>query len=199
MSPNKFLIPVFAIALALSTALRPATAAVISVGPYTPSTTMPFLVPIRITGASELTSWTFDLHYDANDIAINTACDPFTDPFCSLFTGPVTEGPFFSGVAVFPTLFVPGFILTDASLEQIGQLLGVFGAWQDPLPGVSGDGILAFVEFVTRDGGTGTTPITVVGPSDVPEPGTAALAGIGLIAMIARRREQNRWATRTRG
>ena len=192
MSPKKILISVLAATLTLLSALHPSTAAVISVGPYTASTTMPFLVPIRITGASDLTSWTFDLTYDANDIAINTACDPFSDPFCSLLTGPVTEGPFFAGVALFPTLFVPGFILIDASLEQIGQLLGVFGAWQDPPPGVSGDGILAYIEFVTRDGGTGTTPITVVGPTAIPEPGALALASIGMLALIGRRRANGR-------
>lgn len=192
MSPKRLLIPLLAIVVGWLSHVHASAAAAIAVGPYTPSTTMPFVVPIRITGASGLTSWTFDLAYDASDITINTACDPFADPFCGLLGGPVTEGPFFAGVALFPTLFVPGFILLDASLAQAGRLLGVFGAWQDSSPGVSGDGVLAYVQFVTRDGGSGTTRITVSGPSIVAEPETLALGIVGLIAMIAKRRRNER-------
>src|SRR6266446_1154627 len=60
--------------------------------PYPGSTA--FIVPIEISGAVELTFWQFDLLYDATDVQINTACDPSSDSYCSLFTGPVTEGPF---------------------------------------------------------------------------------------------------------
>lgn len=178
-----------ALLVMLSVPTSSAQAATISVGPYTASTTMPFVVPIRITGAIDLTEWTFDLSFDATDLMINTACDPFTDPYCSLLTGPVTEGPFFSSVAMFPTLFLPGFILTNASLEQTGQLLGVYGAWQDPLPGVSGDGILAYIEFVVRDGGTGLSPITIGGqPAAIPEPAPIALLIVGFTLLTIRRR-----------
>jgi hypothetical protein len=38
--------------------------ATISVGTYTPSTTMPFVVPIEITGAVNLINWQFDLKFD---------------------------------------------------------------------------------------------------------------------------------------
>jgi hypothetical protein len=163
------------------------SAAVISVGPYTPSTTMPFVVPIEITGAVALASWSFDLSYVATDIKINTACDFVTDPFCDILTGPVTQGPFFASVASFPPLFVPGFIITDASLNQTGQLLGVNGFWQDPPPGPSGNGILAYVEFVTTPNGTGTSTITVQGgsTSPVPEPATLALMSCGLLLLGA--------------
>jgi Protein of unknown function (DUF1566)/PEP-CTERM motif len=184
---KKIVLALIGTTLTLLASLQPARATAISVGPYTASTTMPFVVPVRITGAVDLTSWTFDLAFDASDLMVNTACDPFTDTYCSLTTGPVTEGPFFSGVAMFPTLFLPGFIVLDSSLAQTGRLLGVYGAWQDPLPGVSGDGILAYIEFVVRPGGTGTTPITIVGPTSVPEPESAALIGIGLLALLLRR------------
>ena len=66
---------------------------IISVGPYTPSTTMPFVVPIDTTGALDLTFWQFDLAYDANDLQINASCDPFSDSFCDF----VTERPLSKG------------------------------------------------------------------------------------------------------
>ena len=177
-------------AIALLMTMQTSRAApVIAVGPYTSSTTMPFVVPIRITGAFDLTSWTFDLFFDASDLMINTACDPFTGVYCSLLTGPVTEGPFFSSMAMFPTLFVPGFILLDSTLEQTGRLLGVSGAWEDPLPGVSGDGVLAYVEFVTRPGARGDSPITI-GPSvAIPEPAPIALLIVGFTLLTMRRRD----------
>jgi hypothetical protein len=177
--------------IALLVVLQPqrVEASVISVGPYTPSTTIPFVVPIEITGAVALASWNFDLTYDATDIVINTACDSTTDLFCDSLSGPVTQGPFFASVASFPPLFVPGFILTDASSNQTGQLLGVNGAWQDPPPGPSGNGILAYVEFVTAPNGTGTSTITVQGgsTSSAPEPATLALLSFGLLLLGAER------------
>jgi hypothetical protein len=184
--PKRAIFIAFASAMFVFFAPLPATGApTISVGPYTPSTTMPFVVPIVITGAVALASWSFDLTFDATDLMINTACDFTTDLFCDIFTGPVTQGPFFSSVASFPPLFVPGFIITDASLNQTGQLLGVNGAWQDPPPGPSGNGILAYVEFVTAPNGTGTSTITVQGgsTSSVPEPATLALLSCGLLLL----------------
>lgn len=162
-----------------------AKAALIAVGPYTPSTTMPFVVPIVITGAIDLASFTFDLGYAADDVAINTACDPFSgDPHCDLFTGPITLGPFF-GTSMFPALFNPGFVLLAPGGAQIGSLLGVNGAWQDPGSGPSGDGILAYVEFIALAGGDPSSPITVIDrPSAVPEPAPLALL-VGMLGVMA--------------
>jgi hypothetical protein len=72
-------------------------------------------------------------------------------------------------------------------LNQTGQLLGVNGFWQDPPPGPSGNGILAYVEFVTTPNGTGTSTITVQGgsSSSVPEPATLALMSCGLLLLAA--------------
>src|SRR5215212_7302255 len=116
----------------------------ISFGSYTPSTTMPFVVPIEITGAVNLALWQFDLAYDATDVQINTACDPVTDLFCGFLTGPVTEGPFFGSLSPF-NLFSPGVILIDGvTFTQLGQLVGVSDIFGGSLPGPSGSGVLAY-------------------------------------------------------
>lgn len=184
---------VAAASLAAAAWTSPAAAAVLSVGPYTPSTTAPFVVPIVVDGALALDSWTFDLAFDPTDIAINTGCDPFAgNVYCDLLTGPITPGAFYAG-AVFPALFVPGFVLLDGLGEQLGLLLAVAGAWQDPGPAPSGSGILAFVEFVTRPGGTGGSPITIVGtpPNAVPEPAPIALLCLAFAVLSFRRRDRS--------
>src|SRR5438034_4292460 len=167
---------------------------IISVGSYIPpppyAALTTFVVPINITVAVDVTFWQFDLSYDASDVQINTGCDPFSDPYCSLFTGPVTEGPFFGSLSPF-NVFNPGFILLDGiTLEQLGQLIAVNDSFGGSLPGPSGDGILAYVEFITTAIGTGESPITVVGgstTSSAPEPSTLALFAGALVLLGARR------------
>jgi hypothetical protein len=146
-----------------------------------------FVVPVEISGAIDLTSWQFSLRFDPADVQVNTACDASgSDPYCDPIFGPVTQGPFFTNVASFPPLFVPGFIFNDQ-----GLLDAVAAAWQDAPPGPSGGGILAYVEFVTTEMGTGTSPITVVGGSTtssaVPEPGTLVLLAGALLMLLLRR------------
>jgi hypothetical protein len=176
--------------LAMLAAPRVGADPVISVGPYTPSTTMPFVVPIVITGAVDLIFWQFDVAYDATDVQIVTNCDPFSDPFCNFGGTGVTEGPFFGSLSPF-NVFNPGFILLDSvTLAQLGQLIAVNDTFGGPLPGPSGDGVLAYIEFVTTATGTGTSPITVQNPSTtsaVPEPATLALLIGGLVLLGARR------------
>jgi hypothetical protein len=162
---------------------------IISVGPYTPSTTMPFVVPIDITDAVDLTFWQFDVAYDATDVQIVTNCDPFSDPFCNFGGTGVTEGPFFGSLSPF-NVFDPGLILLDPStLAQIGQLIAVTDTFGGSLPGPSGVGVLAYIEFVTTATGTGTSTITVNGASSssAPEPATLALVSCGLLLLGARR------------
>ena len=179
--------------------LNPAAhASTITVGPYTP-TSSPFIVPIVVTGAVDLASFTFDLNFDPAAYQINTACDRFADAACDFVTGPVTLGTFYTGAASFAPLFNPGFILLDAMGAQTGELVGVNGAWQDSGPAPSGDGVLAFIEFIGIAGTTPASPIEVVGAppppppgGTVPEPSTVALLFAGLALIRWRRPEQAR-------
>ena len=167
-----------------------AGATTIAVGSHITISPTTFAVPIEITGASHVFSWQFDLHYNPADVQINTGCDPFGgDVYCSLLTGPVTEGKFFAAGAPFNVLN-PGFVdLDPVTLAQTGLLFGVNGAYGGPPPSPSGNGTLAFVEF-TRIG-SGDSPIVVVGSATsdatVPEPGTVVLLATGVLASRLRR------------
>jgi len=160
---------------------------IISVGSYTPSMTTPFVVPILISGAIDLLTFQFDLAFDPADVQVNLNCDPFSDPYCDLLSGPVTEGSFTSSGGMFQTFFIPGVVDNITGLLSI-----VAGAYVDLPPGPSGSGILAFVEFVTTPTGTGGSAITVVGGSttnSVPEPSTIALLICAVLVLGLRRRQ----------
>src|SRR5688572_2477841 len=151
-----------------------ASAAAIVVGPRIDLSPTTFALPINIIDGVAVESWQFDLRYDASDVQVNTGCDPFGgDPYCSLLTGPVTEGDFFASGAPF-NLLIPGFIdLDPVTFAQTGLLFGVNGAFGGFLPFPSGDGTLAFVEFTIL--GDGSSVITVDGSvRAVPEPGALA-------------------------
>lgn len=55
-----------------------ASAATISLGTRIAISPTTFAVPIDIAGAVNVSSWTFDLTYDATDVQVNTSCDPFS-------------------------------------------------------------------------------------------------------------------------
>ena len=184
-----------AIAFVMVTPPPVAATPIISVGPYlTPTTTDPFLVPILITGATNLISWDFDLVYDATDLQINdpAALDP------DGLGRPVTEGDFFAAGAPF-NILIPGFIdLDPITLDQTGLLFGVHGEYGGFAPAPSGDGTLAYVEFVKTPTGRGDSTITVANTSlvsSVPEPATMALFIGGLAALVSIRRRTRYWRT----
>lgn len=188
MLKRTFLLALTIASLAVLNPLRVEAVPVISVGARIPISATTFALPIQITDAVELIAWSFGLAYDPTDVQINTGCDPFSgDIFCSLLTGPVTEGDFFSAGAPF-NLLVPGVIVLDGiTLLQTGVLFGVEGAFGGIPPSPSGNGILAFVEFVVI--GSGESIIRVTDPSvtssAVPEPATLLLMASGLLMLGA--------------
>jgi hypothetical protein len=146
-----------------------------------------FVVPVTISGGVNVAAWQFDVSYDPLDVQVDTACDPFSgNPYCSLLTGPVTEGDFFASGAPF-NLLNPGFVdLDPVTLAQTGHLFGVNGAFGGFPPLPSGDGTLAFVQFTIL--GDGSSVITVDGSVEtVPEPSTLALVTTALLWPAARR------------
>ena len=192
MTTLRRLVPRLALAaMVLGLHVTRVAASTFSIGAEIPITATTFALPIAISAGIDVIGWQFDLTYDPTDVQVNTACDPLSgDPYCSLITGPVTEGDFFSSGAPF-NLLVPGFVdLDPMTLAQTGLLFAVngrFGGSTPPFP--SGNGTVAFVEFTIV--GKGTSPITVVNPSldvvAVPEPTTLALVLGGL--MLPRTRQ----------
>jgi hypothetical protein len=174
--------------LCLLGATRHASAAAIVIGPRIDLSPTTFALPIDIVDGDSVASWEFALIYDASDVQVNTLCDPFSgDAYCSLFTGPVTEGAFFADGAPF-NLLVPGFVdLDPMTLAQTGLLFGVNGAFGGLGPLPSGSGTVAFVEFIIL--GDGSSVIDVDGSvTTVPEPATLMLLTTGSLWLGARRR-----------
>jgi hypothetical protein len=173
--------------LFVAVAAHQANAATIVLGARIDLSPTTFAVPVDIVDGIAVQSWQFGLTYDAGDLQINASCDPFSgDPYCSLLTGPVTEGDFFTSGAPF-NLLVPGFIdLDPVTFAQTGRLFGVNGAFGGFPPFPSGNGTLAFVEFTIL--GDGNSDIVVDGSvvTAVPEPGTLAFFTIGLLLPASR-------------
>ncbi len=167
-----------------------AAASSISLGSQIGIDATTFAIPIEISDAVQVSSWTFDLTYDPTDVQVNTACDPFGgDIYCSLLIGPVTEGDFFAAGAPF-NLLDPGFVNLDPiTFAQTGLLFGVNGAYGGGSPAPSGTGTIAFVEFTQL--GNGNSPIVVTGSANsvtpVPEPATLTLLATGLLLPSVRR------------
>jgi hypothetical protein len=192
--PRRSLLVLVSILIALFELTLQASAATIAVGTSIAITPTSFALPIEVIEAAGLTGWEFSLLYDPADVQIDTTCDPFSDTYCDLFTGPVTEGSFFSSGVPFNVLN-PGAVLLDpTTLEQIGTLLAAQGAYGGHTPPPWGDGVIAYVRFILL--GSGTSPITITDPSvtQVPEPQSVLLLTTALF-LLARRRTSRRWHT----
>ena len=181
----------FAIAAMCCLHAAGASAATISLGSYIVLAPDVFVVPVTIADGTNVAAWQFDLSYDPLDVQVDTACDPFNgNPYCSLLTGPVTEGEFFASGAPF-NLLNPGFIdLDPVTFAQTGLLFGANGAFGGFAPLPSGDGTLAFVQFTIL--GDGSSVITVDGSVEtaVPEPSTLVLLTTALLLPAARRQRR---------
>ena len=149
-----------------------------------------FTIPISITGATDVTSWQFDLAYTPSIVKATA----------------VTEGSFMSAFGT--TFFTPGVINTVTGLISL-----VADSYVDLPPDPSGGGVLANIEFTALapgvspltmsnvfvndlDAGFQTTngQVTVRGKA-VPEPTTLTLLGLGLGAALGdsyRRRRARR-------
>lgn len=157
--------------------LRVAAAPVISAPFVTVEVGDTFTIPISITGATDVTSWQFDLVYTPSIVKANA----------------VTEGPFMSAFGT--TLFTPGVINNVTGLISL-----VADAYVDFPPDPSGGGVLGNIEFTAL--APGVSPLTLANVflddldsgfqtangqvtvrrqvTRVPEPATLTLLGLGL-------------------
>jgi hypothetical protein len=142
-----------------------------------------FTIPILITGATDVTSWQFDLAYNPNIVKANS----------------VTEGPFMSAFGA--TLFTPGVIDNVAGLISL-----VADAYVDLPPDPSGSGVLASIEFTAL--APGVSPLTFANVfvndldsgfqatngrvTGVPGPTALTLLGLGLGTALGVHRRQRR-------
>ena len=142
-----------------------------------------FTIPISITGATDVTSWQFDLAFSPAIVKANS----------------VTEGPFMSAFGA--TLFTPGVI------DNVTGLISLTAdAYIDLPPDPSGSGVLANIEFTALAPGVSPLTLSNVFVNDldtgfqatngrvtvVPEPTTLTLLGLGLGTALGVHRRQRR-------
>ena len=116
------------VALVLVLAPGPSHALTFSVDSATVNMGDTFAINVNVADAVDLTSWQFDLGYDASILQATS----------------VTEGLFLSSFGT--TLFSPGF-------EFLGLISGVSDSFVDPSPYPSGNGVLATIQFTALTSG----------------------------------------------
>jgi hypothetical protein len=151
-----------------------------------------FSLDITVTGVSDLYAFQFDLGFDPTIVAVTSE----------------SEGSFLASGG--PTLFIPGVIdnVGGTISSTADTLLG-------PIPGVSGSGNLAVIDFQVLSPGTSTInlfnaqmldsnlnglsfttnngSVTVSQVAEVPEPGSVVLVSVGLTGLfLIRRRHSDR-------
>ena len=201
--PKRLLLVGFAIAcLAMLIAGRVEAGLIIS--PGTPTTTVPayltdgsylfgitiptplspgeFLLPVNITGATNLQNWGFDLSFNSSVVQ---EVDP-GDGTAGIYGAEFTAG----------DQTTLSFILGGFPLNPLGQVQGVAGSYPSLLVGPSGDGPLAYILFQFQQGQEGNNPGFSVANTTVvqgaPEPATLFLLATGLVILGGRhRREQH--------
>lgn len=162
-------------------AVEDARAALVSVGTFPDSAPAPpiaiptdtFLVPVQISGASNLQSWQFDLLFDNSVVE---EVDP-GDGSVGIYGAEFTPGDLLSA----------SFILGGFPLNVLGLVDDVAGSYPSLLVGPSDDGILAYILFRFLDGQDGNDPSFRIENADVvqavPLPATLALLGAALMAL----------------
>ena len=126
-----------------------------------------FLLPIEITGAAGLQSWSFDLLFD------DTIATPFD---AGGLTQSVYQAEFNGTDPTLSNITSSGFLFPGVGLEGVAGFS----------TGVSGDGLLAYILFAFQPGQADPFPSFSIDNATVqqaPEPGTVGLLGGGLLLL----------------
>lgn len=135
-----------------------------------------FLLPVGIEEASGLSAWQFDLFFDNSVVNVVDPLDGTSGIYGAEFTAGVTE--------------TQSFILGGFPLNALGLVDDVAGSYPFLTDGVSGTGLLAYVQFQFLPGQAGRDPAFRIGgapAASVPETPSILLVVMAFAALIATR------------